>query len=82
MNGLTSHAWRVLSFNCPLLSVVMFVCFALMNQFARNAAQIREVKIPAFHGLSVRGKNSASIDNIARIASGLQVEPWKLLKGD
>ena len=29
-----------------------------------------------------RSKRNVSIDNISRIAKGLQVEPWKLLKGD
>jgi len=29
-----------------------------------------------------RSERNVSIDNIARIARGLQVEPWKLLKGD
>jgi len=29
-----------------------------------------------------RSERNISIDNIARIARGLQVEPWKLLKGD
>lgn len=29
-----------------------------------------------------RSERNVSIDNIARIAKGLQVDPWKLLKGD
>ena len=29
-----------------------------------------------------RAERNVSIDNIARIAKGLQVEPWKLLKDD
>jgi transcriptional regulator with XRE-family HTH domain len=29
-----------------------------------------------------RAERNVSIDNIARIAKGLQVEPWKLLKGN
>ena len=29
-----------------------------------------------------RSERNVSIDNIARIAKGLQVEPWKLLKDD
>ena len=29
-----------------------------------------------------RSERNVSIDNIARIAKGLSVEPWKLLKGD
>ena len=29
-----------------------------------------------------RSERNVSIDNISRIAKGLQVEPWKLLKGD
>jgi transcriptional regulator with XRE-family HTH domain len=29
-----------------------------------------------------RSERNVSIDNIARIARGLQAEPWKLLKGD
>jgi transcriptional regulator with XRE-family HTH domain len=29
-----------------------------------------------------RAECNVSIDNIARIAKGLQVEPWKLLKDD
>jgi hypothetical protein len=29
-----------------------------------------------------RSERSASIDNIARIAKGLKVEPWWLLKDD
>jgi transcriptional regulator with XRE-family HTH domain len=29
-----------------------------------------------------RAERNISIDNIARIARGLEVEPWKLLKGD
>jgi hypothetical protein len=29
-----------------------------------------------------RAERNVSIDNIARIAKGLQVEPWKLLKND
>ena len=29
-----------------------------------------------------RSERNVSIDNISRIARGLQVEPWKLLKGD
>ena len=29
-----------------------------------------------------RSERNLSIDNIARIAEGLQVDPWKLLKGD
>jgi len=29
-----------------------------------------------------RSERNVSIDNISRIAKGLQVDPWKLLKGD
>jgi transcriptional regulator with XRE-family HTH domain len=29
-----------------------------------------------------RSERNVSIDNIARIASGLGIEPWKLLKND
>ncbi|MBJ7402100.1 MAG: helix-turn-helix transcriptional regulator [Bradyrhizobium sp.] len=29
-----------------------------------------------------RSERNVSLDNLARIASGLQIEPWKLLKGD
>jgi transcriptional regulator with XRE-family HTH domain len=29
-----------------------------------------------------RSERNVSIDNIARIAKGLHVVPWKLLKGD
>jgi transcriptional regulator with XRE-family HTH domain len=29
-----------------------------------------------------RSERNVSIDNIARIAKGLKIEPWKLLKGD
>jgi transcriptional regulator with XRE-family HTH domain len=29
-----------------------------------------------------RAERNVSIDNIARIAKGLKVEPWRLLKGD
>ncbi len=29
-----------------------------------------------------RSERNVSIDNIARIAKGLQVEPWRLLKDD
>jgi hypothetical protein len=29
-----------------------------------------------------RAERNVSIDNIARIAKGLQVEPWKLLRDD
>jgi hypothetical protein len=29
-----------------------------------------------------RSERNASIDNIARIARGLQIEPWRLLKDD
>jgi transcriptional regulator with XRE-family HTH domain len=29
-----------------------------------------------------RAERNVSIDNIARIATGLQVDPWKLLKDD
>jgi transcriptional regulator with XRE-family HTH domain len=29
-----------------------------------------------------RSERNISLDNLARIASGLQIEPWKLLKGD
>jgi transcriptional regulator with XRE-family HTH domain len=29
-----------------------------------------------------RAERNVSIDNVARIAKGLQVEPWKLLKDD
>jgi transcriptional regulator with XRE-family HTH domain len=29
-----------------------------------------------------RAERNVSIDNIARIASGLGVEPWELLRGD
>jgi transcriptional regulator with XRE-family HTH domain len=29
-----------------------------------------------------RSERNVSIDNIARIAKGLKVEPWKLLKDD
>jgi len=29
-----------------------------------------------------RSERNISIDNISRIAKGLQVEPWKLLKAD
>jgi transcriptional regulator with XRE-family HTH domain len=29
-----------------------------------------------------RSERNISIDNIARIATGLEVEPWKLLKDD
>ena len=29
-----------------------------------------------------RSERNVSIDNIARIAKGLQVEPWKLLRDD
>lgn len=29
-----------------------------------------------------RSERNVSIDNVARIAKGLQVEPWKLLKND
>ena len=29
-----------------------------------------------------RSERNVSIDNISRIAKGLQIEPWKLLKGD
>jgi transcriptional regulator with XRE-family HTH domain len=29
-----------------------------------------------------RAERNVSIDNIARIAKGLQVEPWRLLKDD
>jgi transcriptional regulator with XRE-family HTH domain len=29
-----------------------------------------------------RSERNVSIDNIARIAKGLRVEPWKLLKDD
>jgi transcriptional regulator with XRE-family HTH domain len=29
-----------------------------------------------------RAERNVSIDNIARIAKGLQVEPWRLLKND
>jgi transcriptional regulator with XRE-family HTH domain len=29
-----------------------------------------------------RSERNVSIDNVARIAKGLQVEPWKLLKDD
>ena len=29
-----------------------------------------------------RSERNISIDNIARIAKGLEVEPWKLLKDD
>jgi transcriptional regulator with XRE-family HTH domain len=29
-----------------------------------------------------RSQRNVSIDNIARIAKGLKIEPWRLLKGD
>jgi transcriptional regulator with XRE-family HTH domain len=29
-----------------------------------------------------RAERNVSIDNIARLATGLQVDPWKLLKDD
>jgi len=29
-----------------------------------------------------RAERNVSIDNVARIAKGLQVEPWKLLRDD
>jgi transcriptional regulator with XRE-family HTH domain len=29
-----------------------------------------------------RSERNVSIDNIARIAKGLQIEPWRLLKDD
>jgi transcriptional regulator with XRE-family HTH domain len=29
-----------------------------------------------------RSERNISLDNLARIAIGLQIEPWKLLKGD
>jgi transcriptional regulator with XRE-family HTH domain len=29
-----------------------------------------------------RSERNISLDNLARIANGLQIEPWKLLKGD
>ena len=36
---------------------------------------------PTWHPVE-RSERNVSIDNIARIARGLQTEPWRLLKGD
>ena len=50
---------------------------------ARQAALVHESGTNRTYLSGVeRLERNVAIDNIARIAKGLQVEPWKLLKGD
>ena len=46
---------------------------ALAHEISLNRTYLSSVE---------RSERNVSIDNIARIAKGLGVEPWKLLKGD
>jgi len=46
---------------------------ALANEYGINRTYLSSVE---------RSERNVSIDNIARIAKGLQIEPWRLLKDD
>jgi transcriptional regulator with XRE-family HTH domain len=64
-------------------------CYTLFTHPSRFSARLTQEALAHDCGINhtylsgvERSERNVSIDNIARIAKGLKVDPWKLLKDD